>query len=227
MKLTIEKNFTTINQSTERIINITYEKEQDSLLELIIKRVLVNKKTADPLDGFIYQKLLKTDQQKIKKKLIQHFPNGIATLKLKSCSDIDYEPLQKLLINENFKEADQLTNQHLCKLVKTKTNIEKKWLYFTDIQFLPTEDLFTLDFLWKIYSRGKFGFSVQKQIWIKSNKNWDILWEKISWTSNGSMKRYPQEFQWTIQAPEGHLPLFNQLRGTQTLSYLFKNITWE
>lgn len=225
MKLTIEKNFTTINQSTEKIINITYEQEQDSLLEFIIARILVNKKTADTLDGFIYQKLLKTDQQRIRKKLIQHFPNGIVTLK--SCSDINYEPLQKLLINENFKEADKLTNQHLCELVKTKTTIEKNWLYFTDIQFLPTEDLFTLDFLWKIYSRGKFGFSVQKQIWIKSKKNWDILWEKISWTSNGSMKRYPQEFQWTIQAPEGHLPLFNQLRGTQTLSYLFKNITWE
>ena len=225
MKLTIEKNFTTINQSTERIINITYEKEQGSLLEFIIERILVNKKTADPLDGFIYQKLLKTDQQKIRKKLIQHFPNGIVTLK--SCSSINYEPLQKLLINENFREANKLTSQHLCELVKTKTTIEKKWLYFTDVQFLPADDLFTLDFLWKIYSKGKFGFSVQKQIWIKSNKNWDLLWERISWTSNGSMKRYPQEFQWTIQAPEGHLPLFNQLRGTQTLSYLFKNITWK
>lgn len=225
MKLTIEKNFTKINQSTERIINITYEKEQYSLLEFIIERIIVNKKTADPLDGFIYQKLLKTNEQRIKTKLIQYFPNGLVTLK--SYSDINYEPLQKLLINEKFKEADKLTNQHLCELVQTKTTSEKKWLYFTDIQFLPAEDLFTLDFLWKIYSRGKFGFSVQKQIWMKSNKNWDILWEKISWTSNGSMKRYPQEFQWTTQAPEGHLPLFNQLRGTQTLSYLFKNITWE
>nr|ARW68620.1 hypothetical protein [Palisada sp.] len=224
MKLSIEEHFTIVNQRTEQIINTTYKEEQESLLEFIIKRILINKKAADALDGFIYQKLLKTDQQQVKDKLMNYFPKGIVNLK--SCSQIDYEPLQNLLMNESFKEADVLTNKYLCELVKTKAKVEKKWLYFTDIQFLPYEDLFILDFLWRTYSRGKFGFSIQKQIWIKNNKNWDTLWEKINWTNNGSMRRYPQEFEWTTQAPEGHLPLFNQLRGTQTLSYLFKNITW-
>nr|YP_009391561.1 hypothetical protein [Laurenciella marilzae]ARW59705.1 hypothetical protein [Laurenciella marilzae] len=224
MKLIIEENFTEVNQNIEKIINITYKEKPESLLEFIIKRILNNKKAADPLDGYIYQKLLKTEQKTIKTKLINYFPKGVVALK--PCLDINYEPLQELLINESFKEADELTSKHLCELVKIKAKIEKKWLYFTDIQLLPSEDLFTLDFLWRIYSRGKFGFSVQKQIWIKSNKNWDILWEKINWTSNGLMKRYPQEFEWTTKAPEGHLPLFNQLRGTQALSYLFKRITW-
>ena len=107
-----------------------------------------------------------------------------------------------------------------------KTNNKKNWLYFTDIQFLPKQDLFILDKLWKIYSKGKFGFSIQKKIWVYNNKKWDKFWEKINWISNGVMRRYPNDFVWTVDAPEGHLPLFNQLRGTQTLSYLFRNIQW-
>lgn len=82
--------------------------------------------------------------------------------------------------------------------------------------------------LWKVYSKGKFGFSIQKNIWLKQNKQWDKLWEKIKWleAKTGIMKRYPKEFTWSIDAPEGHLPLFNQLRGTQTLYYLFQKINW-
>nr|ARW60115.1 hypothetical protein [Laurencieae sp.] len=225
MKLTIEQNFPVITQETEKIINAIYKEEQEFLLKFIVERILIKKKSTDTLDGFIYQKLLKTDKETIRNKLVDYFPNGVLTFN--SYLHINYQPLQTLLVNEKFQEADKLTSKHLCELVETKTASQKEWLYFTDIQFLPSEDIFTLDFLWKIYSKGKFGFSVQKQIWVKSNKKWDILWEKINWTNNGTMKRYPQEFQWTIEAPKGHLPLFNQLRGTQTLSYLFKSITWD
>ena len=224
MNLAEEELFTTISKSTETTVNSIYKKEQEILLQFIITRLIVNNKVADVLDGFIYQKLVKTNKDKIKKGIMQYFPNGI--IQIQSSSNNNYQNLQTLLMNEKFEEADALTNKYLCELVQKKSPRRKKWLYFTDVQFLSSEDLFTLDNLWKTYSKGKFGFSVQKKIWIKGNKNWDKLWEKISWTNNGKMKRYPQEFQWTIEAPEGHLPLFNQLRGTQTLSYLFQNITW-
>nr|YP_009398167.1 hypothetical protein [Thaumatella adunca]ARW67353.1 hypothetical protein [Thaumatella adunca] len=221
------KNLQSISADTEQIIDqifnegIKYEK---ILLESIIKRITLEKQNPSILDGLIYQKLIKTKNLDIRQKLLNYFPQGI--LELKKSLQIDYQPLQKLLINKEFKEADQLTQKYLCLLVEIKTKNKKEWLYFTDIQFLPEEDLFTLDFLWKIYSKGKFGFSIQKKIWIKNNKKWEKLWEKIHWLNNGIMKRYPQEFIWTIEAPEGHLPLFNQLRGTQTLSYLFNNIKW-
>lgn len=224
MNLAIEENFTKINKTTETIVENIYINEQEKLLKFITQRLIINKKSADVLDGFIYQKLLKTHENTIKNKLINCFPSGIVILK--SYLKINYEPLQLLLMNEKFKEADELTNKYLYELVKQRSPGVKRWLYFTDIQFVPPEDLFTLDLLWQIYSKGKFGFSIQKQIWITSNGNWDILWDKINWTNKGIMNRYPQEFQWTTEAPEGHLPLFNQLRGTQTLSYLFKNITW-
>nr|YP_009399835.1 hypothetical protein [Tolypiocladia glomerulata]ARW69654.1 hypothetical protein [Tolypiocladia glomerulata] len=177
------------------------------------------------LNGFIYQTILRDKNKNFINKLIENLPNGIITLD--KSMHLDYQPLQNLLINEKFQEADRLTQRYLCKLVQMKTKTERNWLYFTDIQFIPKKDLFILDLLWKSYSKGKFGFSVQKKIWTKNNKKWDKLWENIKWLKiEGEMKRYPKDFTWTVEAPKGHLPLFNQLRGTQTLSYLFKKIDW-
>nr|YP_009396724.1 hypothetical protein [Ophidocladus simpliciusculus]ARW65910.1 hypothetical protein [Ophidocladus simpliciusculus] len=231
-KITIEekifcKNYTIISRETEKLIDQIYntgQNEQNILLELIIKRILIEKNTTEVIDGFIFQKLIKTNKKEIEKKLLHYFPNGV--LILQQSLNLNYQTLQKLLINEEFEEANKLTQQYLCKLVEIETLDKREWLYFTDIQFLPSNDLLTLDSLWKIYSKGKFGFSIQKKIWISNNKNWDKLWEKINWIDKGIMKRYPQGFTWTLEAPEGHLPLFNQLRGTQSLSYLFKNIKW-
>lgn len=222
-----EKNYTTISKDTEKIIIDILNKgikEQQILLDFIVKRRVIEKKEINVVDGFIFIQLMEIKKQTIKTQLLKFFPKGLLTLK--PSLKIDYQPLQNLLLNKNFQDADKLTQNYLCKLANITTNRKKEWLYFTDIQFLPTEDLFTLDLLWKTYSKGKFGFSVQKKIWIHNNYKWNKFLEKIGWTSTGTMNRYPQEFIWTIEAPEGHLPLFNQLRGTQTLSYLFEYIKW-
>nr|YP_009396523.1 hypothetical protein [Vertebrata australis]ARW65709.1 hypothetical protein [Vertebrata australis] len=227
-KAIFSKNDKIISSHTEQKLNNILKNEigKEIILSTIIER---NKKIVDHtsiMDGFIYQKILESKDSKFIEKLLIQLPNGI--IKTGKSAKIDYQPLQKLLINKNFQEADKLTQNYLCKLVEIKTKNSKNWLYFTDIQFIPKTELFQIDLLWKIYSQGKFGFSVQKEIWIKYNKQWDKLWEKIKWLKieNGIMKRYPQEFTWTTEAPEGHLPLFNQLRGTQTLVYLFNSIDW-
>nr|YP_010850942.1 hypothetical protein Ycf53 [Aphanocladia stichidiosa]WGH13954.1 hypothetical protein Ycf53 [Aphanocladia stichidiosa] len=220
------KNYSTITYEIEKNIdNILIHKEgQEIIIEKIIKRAHLKNNNTQIIDGLIYQKIIETNNNQIKEKLLKKLPNGV--INFTKFNHITYQNLQNLLINKKFEEADKLTQKCLCEIVKLKTNKQKSWLYFTDIQFIPKEDLFVLDLLWKIYSKGKFGFSIQKKIWIKNNKKWDKLWEKIDWLKKGVMKRYPQEFMWTIDAPEGHLPLFNQLRGTQTLSYLFHNIEW-
>nr|YP_010850546.1 hypothetical protein Ycf53 [Lophurella hookeriana]WGH13361.1 hypothetical protein Ycf53 [Lophurella hookeriana] len=220
------KNYSTITHEIEITIdNILINKEgQEIIIEKIIKRAHLKNNDTQVIDGLIYQKIIETNNNQIREKLLKKLPNGI--INFTKFNQITYQNLQNLLINKKFEEADKLTQQCLCEIVKLKTNNQKSWLYFTDIQFIPKEDLFILDLLWKIYSKGKFGFSIQKKIWMKNNKKWDKLWEKIDWLKKGVMKRYPQEFMWTVDAPEGHLPLFNQLRGTQTLSYLFNNIEW-
>nr|YP_010619777.1 hypothetical protein PNW48_pgp181 [Symphyocladia marchantioides]WAX03790.1 hypothetical protein [Symphyocladia marchantioides] len=220
------KNYSIITIEIEKIIDsILINKEgREMIINEIIKRSHLKNNNTKIIDGLIYQKIIGINDQEIIETLIQKLPNG--AINLTTFKYTKYQKLQNLLINKKFKEADQLTQTCLCEIVEINTKNKKSWLYFTDIQFVPKEDLFILDLLWKIYSKGKFGFSVQKKIWVNNNKKWDKLWEKIQWLKEGVMKRYPQEFMWTIDAPEGHLPLFNQLRGTQALYYLFNNIEW-
>nr|QCI06493.1 hypothetical protein [Erythroglossum lusitanicum] len=200
-------------------------KEQEELLNILIKRQIIDNKDITLLDGFIFKKLIETHTERIHKKISKIFPNGI--IKLKSSLKIDYQPLQLLLIKNEFKEANQLTHKYLCILTNLDNINKRNWLYFTDISSLPSDDLFTIDLLWRIYSYGKFGFSIQRQIWILNNYSWDKLWYKIGWIKEGKMRRYPEEFNWTLNAPKGHLPLINQLRGQQVISSLFKHIVWK
>lgn len=232
--ISLEKKIETLLNNQDLILSLRTKqvikqliKDSESaqlVVNLMKQRIKIDKKKPSILDGFIYQNIVQQGNQKIQHKLIKNFPNGL--MEMESTKMHNYKVLEKLLIHEKFQEADQLTQISLCKLVESKTNQTRNWLYFTDIQFLPKQDLYIIDLLWKIYSQGKFGFSVQKRIWISNKKEWDQLWEKIKWSNNGVMRRYPEEFVWTLEATEGHLPLFNQLRGTQALAYLFQNIEW-
>ena len=99
-------------------------------------------------------------------------------------------------------------------------------MYFSDISKIPVKDILLIDHLWFIYSRGKFGFSAQRKVWLGVNKNWDHLWLKLGWKKGLILCRYPTEFIWSVNAPIGHLPLFNQLRGNQVLNTLFNLDIW-
>lgn len=232
IETTLKKIFssenTTISKSMEGKLNdiLKTNTGKDIILSEIIKRNVPLLKEPQIGDGFVYQKIIETKEEAFVRKLTSRLPSGI--IKFNRPIPINYQPLQDMLINKKFQEADILTQKYLCQLAAIKTSNYKNWLYFTDIQFIPKTELFKIDLLWKTYSKGKFGFSIQKKIWIQYNKKWDKLWEINNWieSDNGTMRRYPQEFNWTIDAPSGHLPLFNQLRGTQTLSYLFKTIDW-
>ncbi len=232
----MNKEINFIFSNNNNIISLNTEKKIDKIIreetgrEAIISNIISRYKHLNDqmniVDGLIYQKIIETNNKEFISKLKTHLPQGV--INLEKYVEVNYQPLQELLIKKNFQEADKLTQKYLCELVEKQTQKRREWLYFTDINFIPASELFVIDLLWKTYSKGKFGFSVQKNIWIKYNSKWDKLWERIKWLeiTTGAMKRYPQEFIWTIDAPEGHLPLFNQLRGTQTLSYLFKKIDW-
>nr|QCI08513.1 hypothetical protein [Spermothamnion repens] len=231
LDLLFKKNQRINNQNTieeAKKIIIEYlekgEEGQTYLLDLLINRRLMDKECLSILDGIIFDYLKKSKLKKIQEKINKSFPEGI--FPLKTSLKNNYSSLQKLLVDKKFKEADQLTQQHLCKLAGLDKYSKRNWLYFTDISYIPSEDLFTLDMLWQIYSEGKFGFSIQRKIWILNNYNWNKLWQKIGWIKQGTMRRYPQEFIWNINAPIGHLPLFNQLRGNQVLLSLFEHIAW-
>lgn len=211
-----------------KIINYLYEQGEVgevSLLDLLIERQVTSKTPATILDGLLFQQLYKTQNKKILKKFQCYFNEGI--IRFNENLQINYNTLQKLLINQNFKEADKLTQEYLCQLAGLNVQNDRKWLYFTDIESIPIEDLLQIDLLWQIYSQGKFGFSIQRKIWITQKYKWNDFFSSIGWIINDIPCRYPMDFTWTLDAPKGHLPLFNQLRGIQVLSALFKHNAWQ
>jgi hypothetical protein len=173
--------------------------------------------------GKAYQALTLANTPETKNFLHQNFPQGIVPLS--SAKNIDYKTLQQLLAQQDFQQADVVTIQKLCELAGNSA-IERKWLYFTEVDSFPVTDLQTIDRLWLFYSEGKFGFSVQRKIWISVGKDFTKLWTKIHWKDGNNWTRYPNKFIWNLSAPEGHLPLSNQLRGVRVINAIFNHPAW-
>jgi hypothetical protein len=192
----------------------------DVLMEFLFER---REKQATWVDGKAYQVLYNSDSSKAKEFLQSYFPTGL--IHLTSECDIDYTPLQQLLATQDFQAADRMTLQKMCELAGS-TAVQRKWLYFTEVDNFPAADLQTMNNLWLVHSEGKFGFSVQREIWLALGKNWDSLWAKIGWKSGNNWTRYPNEFTWDLSAPRGHLPLSNQLRGVRVIASLLSHPAW-
>lgn len=102
-----------------------------------------------------------------------------------------------------------------------------------DIDYFPCEDLRTIDQLWVIYSNGKFGFSVQKQIYqsLGSRKKYDKkVWEafgnRVGWSQGGSWLSYSDIFQGSLDThPEGHLPVILMNRSSLSLYQMLASYT--
>ena len=173
--------------------------------------------------GMAYQALFSSGSLPARTFLETHFSQGVVPLK--SEAGVDYAALQQLLAEQKFQAADQLTLQKMCEVVGA-SSVQRKWLYFTEIDQFPVTDLQTLNALWLVHSEGKFGFSVQRDIWLSVGKNWDQLWSKIGWRTGNLWTRYPQGFTWDLSAPKGHLPLSNQLRGVRVIASLLAHPAW-
>jgi len=175
------------------------------------------------LDGKAYQILLRLDTPDSQVFLTESFPSGL--LALDSTLKTNFMPLQLLLAEQKFEEADRLTLKTMCELAGSAAT-QRGWLYYSEVNNFPTPELKIIDRLWNIYSEGKFGFSVQRDLWLTLGQNWDRLWPKIGWRSGNAWTRYPNEFVWDLTAPKGHLPLSNQLRGVRVIESIMKHPAW-
>jgi hypothetical protein len=139
-----------------------------------------------------------------------------STNELASEKGVDYTRLQNLLQAGKWKEADQETADRMCEVMGRQ---QEGWLRIEDIQNFPCIDLRTIDQLWVKYSRGRFGFSVQKKIWQECgsptgyNANWEKFGEAVGWKKRGSLGRNNawksySEFTFDTSAPQGHLPRY-------------------
>lgn len=115
-------------------------------------------------------------------------------IELLSAKGIDYRELEKLLKAQEWRKADELTAKLMCQAA----NREKEgWLDTEHIEAFPCEDLRTIDRLWVHYSNSKFGFSIQKKLWLECGGEigkydyevWKKFAAKVGWY-------HPQKNDW-------------------------------
>ena len=142
---------------------------------------------------------------------------------------MDYKALSDYLENNHWKEADQVT-EHLMRQLSV--------------------DLLILDELWTRFSDGRFGFSIQSQIWqelgcivtIPPDYKYGMAWEtgdsdvalekahkfaqRVGWMNDlGEWIKY-ENLDFSLNAPYGHLPL-GAGRGMDSLVRRFSRILYK
>jgi hypothetical protein len=147
-------------------------------------------------------------------------PKVAANIVLKSARGVNYSKLQQLLAAGNWKEADEETGKVMCRVAGRES---EGWLRREDIDNFPCEDLRTINQLWLNYSNGKFGFSVQKDIYeslgstIKYNgeiEDVEVLEkfaDSVGWRQGGGWLTGRQltfnSAVFNSAVPKGHLPV--------------------
>jgi hypothetical protein len=115
---------------------------------------------------------------------------------LVSAKGVDYRKLRDLLKAKKWKEADAET---YVKILKVANRESEGWLRVEDVQNFSCQDLGTIDKLWVKYSNGKFGFSVQKQIYqgVGGSKEYNSddykkFAYKVGWRKGGKWLNYSE-----------------------------------
>jgi hypothetical protein len=92
---------------------------------------------------------------------------------------------------------------------------DQGWLDQESIKKFPCEELRTIDKLWVDYSKGKFGFSVQKKVWIDcggvpgeyDHDVYEKFADQVGWARSGSRLSY-EELTFLLEGSKhAHLPL--------------------
>ena len=125
---------------------------------------------------------------------------------------IDYAPLQKRLQAQQWQAANDLTRILMLRAAKRD---RQGWLTAEDIQQLPCWDLQTIDNLWKTYSDGRFGFTVQYGIFVSTGNRpgrlmmpeaYDKFGDQVGWRKDNQWIIFKQGLDYRLEAPRGHLP---------------------
>jgi hypothetical protein len=122
-----------------------------------------------------------------------------------------YQQLETYLKNGQWKEADKETDRLMLQIAGKESD---QWLSKEDIQNFPCEDLRAIDKLWVDYSNGKFGFSVQKKIWIDcggipGGYDWDVYKKfagQVGWLRSGEWLSYEELTFLLDGSKHAHLP---------------------
>ncbi|MGJ0607966.1 GUN4 domain-containing protein [Cylindrospermopsis raciborskii] len=127
-----------------------------------------------------------------------------------------YTKLETLLKAQKFKEADEETRSVMLAVANRQS---EGYLRVEDAENFPCEELRTIDNLWLKYSQGKFGISVQQEIYknLGGTKKfnyevWKSFGDRVGWFKQGSWLYY-SDLNFSLSAPTGQLPLHGVVGG--------------
>ncbi|WP_448571640.1 GUN4 domain-containing protein [Trichothermofontia sp.] len=129
-----------------------------------------------------------------------------------------YQQLEEYLKNGQWREADKETYRLMITEVGKK---EGQWFDRDDLLEFPCEPLRAIDGLWVKYSSGRFGFSIQKHIYLSKEiggiadgqyheEAWTKFCHAVGWQEDGSYASYDRLI-FNTSAPRGHLPLSEEI----------------
>ena len=144
---------------------------------------------------------------KFKRKISETHLSQNPEIEFKSAKGINYARLWGLLNVQLWEEADLETMRIILQVMGRE---EGDWLDVDSIENFPSEDLQTIDRLWVHYSNGRFGFSVQKQIWeeLGGQVDWEMeceLGDLVGWRKDEEWVSR-DDMNFSLEAPLGHLP---------------------
>ncbi|WP_190494012.1 GUN4 domain-containing protein [Phormidium sp. FACHB-1136] len=136
-----------------------------------------------------------------------------------------YAKLEELLKAGQWREADEET----YRLMITNPAVGKEegqWFDPKDLEEFPCEDLRILDQLWVKYSNGKFGFSVQKKIYVETGNpldgkyhedTWLKFADRVGWRKDGSYLSYKDLQANPSFSPTAEFPSWRGVWGWRAL----------
>ncbi|NET17125.1 MAG: TIR domain-containing protein [Okeania sp. SIO1H6] len=114
--------------------------------------------------------------------------------------DDAYKQLKQELAAGEWHKANKTTKYLVFKISSQE---QTGFLSQEIIKKIPSRDVRVIDNLWRKYSNKRFGFSIQKKL-LQQNNYQDFL-TQIGWYINDSWLK-DEELDFTINAPQGHLP---------------------
>lgn len=131
--------------------------------------------------------------------------SGIRVVKEKLVVAPRYRKLMEHLIGGDWKQADQETYRLMITAIG-----KQEGDYFTDKELLnfPCDELLAIDELWVACSSGKFGFSVQKDLYLSDAVGGvaDGRYHEKAWAKFTAMNGWNKGIKYDISSPNGHLP---------------------
>lgn len=167
-----------------------------------------------------YSLLLERTEPSVQQAFKEYLPSVSAV-------GMDYTQLRNLLIARNWQEANQETKTVMLEVARREKGEDwghdpdgsvhiretEGWLNAEQLHRFPCKDLLTINQLWVKSSNGRFGFTVQSDIWhsVGGTNIYDYeiecrFYEQVGWARVSYLQRREGDIFTVIDSPIGNLP---------------------